>query len=72
MATAPAFSSRELQLLRCFVTGMSHGEIAGNMGISPKTVAVHMCNVRVKIGKNVDTDVRLYKWAQENKEELKV
>jgi DNA-binding NarL/FixJ family response regulator len=66
MATTETFGPRELQLLRCFAKGMSHGEIAGNMGISHKTVAVHFHNIRTKIGKNVDTDVRLLRWVEKN------
>jgi DNA-binding CsgD family transcriptional regulator len=69
-ATEP-FSAREKHLLRCFITGMSHVEIAKNMGISHKTVAVHLYNIRAKIGKDVDTDVRLYKWVTDNKKDLK-
>lgn len=66
MASTVRFSPRETELLRLFIEGMSHFEIAGRLNISHRTVAVHLCNIRSKIGKNVDTDVRLYRWLSKN------
>lgn len=66
MASTVRFSPRETELLRLFIEGLSHCEIAGRLNISHRTVAVHLCNIRSKIGKNVDTDVRLYRWLSKN------
>lgn len=66
MPSTVRFSPRETELLRLFIEGMSHCEIADRLNISHRTVAVHLCNIRSKIGKNVDTDVRLYRWLAKN------
>lgn len=66
MPSTVRFSPRETELLRLFIDGMSHCEIAGRLNISHRTVSVHLYNIRTKIGKDLDTDVRLYRWLAKN------
>lgn len=54
-------SSRELQILRMFVDGVSVGEIADKLFLSPKTVSSHKSRILAKL--RVDNDAELIKKA---------
>ena len=43
-------TDRELQILRLMGSGKTTGEIAGRLGISPKTVGAHRENLKNKLG----------------------
>ncbi|HUB24777.1 MAG TPA: response regulator [Tepidisphaeraceae bacterium] len=45
-----SLTSRELELLRCVVAGLSSKQIASQLGISIKTVANHRANLMAKTG----------------------
>lgn len=43
-------SPRQLEVLRLIAEGRSQGQIAAELGISPKTVEAHRAAVRIKTG----------------------
>lgn len=48
--TIEALTSREIQVLRLFATGLSTREVASSLGISPKTVETHRIRIYEKLG----------------------
>lgn len=50
MISLHALTDRELQILRLIGRGMGTGEIAGNLGVSPRTVGAHRENMKNKLG----------------------
>jgi DNA-binding NarL/FixJ family response regulator len=62
--TAPALSDRELQVLRLTAKGMANKQIGRALGISERTVKVHLGNVFRRIGVSDRTSAAL--WAREN------
>jgi DNA-binding CsgD family transcriptional regulator len=50
LASASGLSARELEVLRCLVTGKTNRAIAGDLYISEKTVARHVSNIFSKLG----------------------
>ncbi len=65
-AVAPpaALSPRELDVLRLVATGMANKQIGRSLGISERTVKVHLGNVFRRIGVQDRTSAAL--WAREN------
>ncbi len=63
---------REITLLNCIAQDWSTTKIASEMRITKSTIAVMKHNLRAKMNKEYRTPHGLYRWAQENKEELKV
>jgi DNA-binding NarL/FixJ family response regulator len=61
---APALSDRELQVLRLTAKGMANKQIGRALGISERTVKVHLGNVFRRIGVSDRTSAAL--WAREN------
>jgi pimeloyl-ACP methyl ester carboxylesterase/DNA-binding CsgD family transcriptional regulator len=49
-AADTALSERELEVLQLVAEGMSNGEIADRLALSPHTVHRHVANVRAKLG----------------------
>jgi DNA-binding CsgD family transcriptional regulator len=45
-----AFTHREKQIGRMISVGSSRKQIAGELGISPKTADIHLRNIRSKTG----------------------
>ena len=45
-----ALTSRELEIVSAIADGASNGDIAGRLGISPKTVKHHLTNIFAKLG----------------------
>ena len=50
LASASGLSARELDVLRCLVTGKTNRAIADDLYISEKTVARHVSNIFDKVG----------------------
>ena len=50
LASASGLSARELEVLRCLVTGKTNRAIADELCISEKTVARHVSNIFNKLG----------------------
>ncbi|MFG2529162.1 response regulator transcription factor [Streptomyces sp. NPDC048516] len=48
--TEPGLSPRERQVLRFIASGMTHGQVARRIGISPHTVDTYVKRVRSKFG----------------------
>ncbi|MER0481679.1 LuxR C-terminal-related transcriptional regulator [Streptomyces sp. Edi2] len=48
--SAPGLSPREQQVLRFIASGMTHGQVARRIGISPHTVDTYVKRVRSKFG----------------------
>jgi DNA-binding NarL/FixJ family response regulator len=48
--TADGLTRRELQVLRLVAEGKTNRDVAGDLGISEKTVARHVSNIFVKLG----------------------
>jgi DNA-binding NarL/FixJ family response regulator len=61
---APALSPRELEVLRLVAKGMANKQIGRTLGISERTVKVHLGNVFRRIGVQDRTSAAL--WAREN------
>ena len=49
-AVTPLLSERERQVANLIAQGLLHKQIAFQMGVSEKTVAVHAYNIRRKLG----------------------
>ncbi len=60
----PALSPRELEVLRLVAKGLANKQIARSLGISERTVKVHLGNVFRRIGVGDRTSAAL--WAREN------
>lgn len=45
-------TARQRQVLRLVVMGMTSKQIAGELGLSPRTVEVHRAHVMMRIGTN--------------------
>ena len=60
----PALSPRELEVLRLVATGMANKQIGRSLGITERTVKVHLGNVFRRIGVQDRTSAAL--WAREN------
>lgn len=58
---ASSLTKREQELVRCVATGLSRRDIAGKLGISVNTVAVHTSNIMGKL--NMHDRVELTRWA---------
>ncbi len=58
--SADALTARELDVLGCVATGMSNKQIARTLGISIRTVTVHVSNVLRKTGSASRTDAALW------------
>lgn len=56
-----SLSAREFEVLKLLVQGCSIGEIAGQLGVNPKTVANHQSSIRQKLG--VTTATQLFRAA---------
>lgn len=67
---ALSLTPREKDVVRSVIAGNRSGAIAKELGLAPKTIAVHKHNIHCKLGTRSDVD--LYKWAQEHGKELKV
>jgi len=50
LATAAALSDREIEVLDLLLLGRSHDEIAGELGVAPRTVRFHQDTVLSKLG----------------------
>jgi DNA-binding NarL/FixJ family response regulator len=61
---APQLSDRELQVLRLAAKGLANKQIGRSLGISERTVKVHLGNVFRRIGVSDRTSAAL--WAREN------
>jgi DNA-binding CsgD family transcriptional regulator len=48
--TGPSLSDREGQVLGYIARGLTHGQIATRIGISPHTVDTYVKRIRVKLG----------------------
>jgi DNA-binding NarL/FixJ family response regulator len=57
---ATTLTRRELDVLRHIVDGRSNQEIAGDLFISPNTVATHVANIMNKLGLESRTAVATY------------
>lgn len=64
-------SDREKEFLRCIAQDLDTNAISKKMGIAKGTIGVMKYNIRAKLGKEHQTPNGLYRWAQENQEELK-
>jgi DNA-binding NarL/FixJ family response regulator len=53
-------SDRELEILRLIGMGKRNAEIAGELSLSPKTVDVHRCHIREKLGLNSGPELVCY------------
>lgn len=62
-------SPKQKQILRLMAEGKNNKEIAEAMGVSPGTITSQKWTARIKTGTR--DDIALYKWAVENKKELK-
>lgn len=67
LAVAPAgvepheeLSEREFQVLRMLGSGMTIGEIAGRLGLSPKTVSTYRTRILRKLGLRTTPDIVRY------------
>jgi DNA-binding CsgD family transcriptional regulator len=63
-ADATELTAREREVLRCLVAGMSNKQVASSLGISIRTVAVHVSNLLRKTRSASRTEVAL--WAVRN------
>jgi DNA-binding NarL/FixJ family response regulator len=67
-STAPAetaeLTAREVEVLACLASGMSNKQVARSLGISIRTVAVHVSNLLRKTGSASRTEAAL--WAVRN------
>jgi DNA-binding NarL/FixJ family response regulator len=63
-ATGPALSPRELEVLRLVAKGLANKQVGRALGISERTVKVHLGNVFRRIGVQDRTSAAL--WAREN------
>lgn len=61
--SSPGLTTRETQVLRLVATGRTNRTIAGELGISEKTVARHLSNIFSKLG--VSTRAAATAWAYE-------
>lgn len=53
-------TARERQVMRLLVLGLPNGEVAGQLGISPRTVEIHKARVLAKLGaRNVAELIRI-------------
>lgn len=53
-------SKREFQVLYCIANGHSRDEIAGKLGVSPKTVSTYRSRILCKLGLNNDVEITHY------------
>ncbi|GIJ29976.1 hypothetical protein Vqi01_51380 [Micromonospora qiuiae] len=53
-------TGREVEVLDCLVAGMSNKQVAGTLGISVRTVTVHVSNLLRKTGSASRTEVALW------------
>ncbi|MGH3747927.1 MAG: response regulator transcription factor, partial [Micromonosporaceae bacterium] len=53
-------TARESQVLRCLASGMSNKQIARSLGISVRTVTVHVSNLLRKTGAASRTEAALW------------
>jgi len=63
-AAAPALTARELDVLRLLVRGNTNRQIAGLLGLSPRTVESHRANLMGKLG--LTSRVELVEYAEEH------
>ena len=49
-STAPHLTPAERQVMHCYVSGMSRERIAAELVLSCHTVAMHLRNVKLKLG----------------------
>jgi DNA-binding NarL/FixJ family response regulator len=49
-ATSETLSAREVEVVQLIAAGLSNGEIAGRLRISPHTAKHHVSNVLAKLG----------------------
>jgi DNA-binding CsgD family transcriptional regulator len=59
-ATASELTGREVDVLHCLATGMSNKQIARSLGISVRTVTVHVSNLLRKTGSASRTEAALW------------
>ena len=59
MAASPELTSREAEVLSCLASGMSNKQIARTLGISVRTVTVHVSNLLRKTGAASRTEAAL-------------
>jgi len=57
---AEALTARELEVLRCLTAGMSNQQVASRLGISIRTVTVHVSNLLRKTRSRSRTDAALW------------
>ena len=56
---APELTARELEVLSCLAAGMSNKQVARSLGISIRTVTVHVSNLLRKTGSASRTEAAL-------------
>jgi two-component system response regulator NreC len=61
---APALTPREIEVLRLLVRGNTNRQIAGLLGLSPRTVESHRANLMGKLG--LESRVELVDYAEEH------
>lgn len=61
---APALTPREVEVLRLLVRGNTNRQIAGLLGLSPRTVESHRANLMGKLG--LESRVELVDYAEEH------
>ncbi|MGC5305791.1 LuxR C-terminal-related transcriptional regulator [Micromonospora zamorensis] len=59
-AVDPELTAREVEVLGCLVDGMSNKQVAKTLGISVRTVTVHVSNLLRKTGSASRTEVALW------------
>lgn len=59
-AVEPELTAREVEVLGCLVSGMSNKQVAKALGISVRTVTVHVSNLLRKTGSASRTEVALW------------
>ena len=64
-ADTPELTAREIEVLSCLTAGMSNKQVARSLGISIRTVAVHVSNLLRKTGSASRTEAAL--WAVRNR-----
>jgi DNA-binding NarL/FixJ family response regulator len=57
---APQLTTRELEVLQWIVQGRSNKEIAGVLGLSVNTVAVHRANIMQALGMHNTAELVVY------------
>lgn len=65
--TGLALTPRELQVANLVATGRRNKDIGTDLGISPRTVSVHIINARIKLG--FANRVQLGVWALKQAEQ---